>query len=281
MGVLVNIISCWQYCVRSMPDSRLQSKKKSNKILIKDLEITILIPIFMRRKFILNCPDDSLTLSKKTIFGKTFLWLVILFACAVVVRMICMAIYMANGLNPMELTQFGGDPTSRLGQGIGKTLLSLLIIAPLLEEALFRLPLSFKRTTVALWLALIPIISAFYFHKCRVWYILLALAAVGAIIYYLVYRFTTDEQWEKWREKFIIWAMWIAAISFGLMHLRAFSVLNLQVLPWALATILVPMAGGCAVTYARVNLGFFWGVFFHMLINIPGIFAIIAGSLAG
>ena len=82
----------------------------------------------MRNKFILNCPNDSQTLFKKKLFGKTLLWLVILFACAVVVRMICMAIYMANGLNPMELTQFGGDPTSRLGQGIGKTLLSLLII---------------------------------------------------------------------------------------------------------------------------------------------------------
>lgn len=237
----------------------------------------------MRKKFILNCPDDSLTLSKKTIFGKTFLWLVILFACAVVVRMICMAIYMANGLNPMELTSFGGDPTSHKIKKdyLWKAIFSLLVYAPLMEEALFRLPLSFKRKTVAIWVALIPIICAFYFHKCRVWYILLALTAVGVAIFYVVNRFTTDEQWEKWRSKYIVWAMWIAAISFGLIHLRAFSVLDLQILPWAIATILVPMAGGCAVTYARVNLGFFWGVLFHMLINVPGLFVIISSALAG
>lgn len=233
----------------------------------------------MNKKFILNCPDDSQTLFPKRIFGKALLWLVIMYACAAVVRVICMAIYMANGLNPMELTQFAGDPTSRVGQDIGKTLLSLLIIAPLLEEALFRLPLSFKRTAIALWLALIPVISAFYFHECRVWYVLLALVTVGALIYYLVFRYTTDEQWGKWREKFIIWAMWIAAISFGLIHLRAFSVLNLQVLPWALATILIPLAVGCAVTYIRVNLGFFWGVMFHMLMNIPGCIVIIANAM--
>ena len=230
--------------------------------------------------FILNCPNDSQTLTRKKIFGKTLLWLVILYACAIVIRIVCMAIYMAKGLNPQELTQFMGDPTTRIGKGLGKTLLSLIVVAPLAEEALFRLPLSFKRSTVALWLGLIPIISAFYFHKCREWYILLALAALGVGIFFVIFRLTTDDHWAKLRGKYIIWAMWISAISFGLMHLRAFSVLNLQVLPWALATVMVPMAGGCAITYARVNLGFFWGVFFHMLINIPATLVIVAGTLA-
>lgn len=231
--------------------------------------------------FILNCPNDGQVLTKKRIFGKALLWLVILYFVAIVIRILCMAVYMSKGLNPQELTQFLGDPTTRIGKRLGMTLLSLLVIAPLAEEALFRLPLSFKRSTVALWLGLIPVISAFYFHNCRQWYILLALAALGAGIFFIVYKLTTDDQWAKLRSKYIVWAMWIAAVSFGLMHLRAFSVLDLQVLPWAIATILVPMAGGCAVTYARVNLGFFWGVLFHMLINIPGVLVIVTSTLMG
>lgn len=38
-----------------------------------------------------------------------------------------------------------------------------------------------------------------------------------------------------------------------------------------LCTVLVPMTLGCAATYARVNLGFWWGVLLHCLFNIPAI----------
>lgn len=235
----------------------------------------------MKAKFILNCPDDGQLLTRKQLVLKTFVWMLILLAAAVVCRIICAAVYMANGMDPMALTKFGGDPTAHQvkKEHLWKALLSLLVYAPLMEETLFRLPLSFKRRTVALWLALVPIICAVYFYKCKVWYILLALAAVGAVLFFLVYRFTSDEQWGMWRSQHIILAMWTAALAFGFIHLRAFSVLNLQVLPWALATVLIPMAGGCAVTYARVNLGFFWGVLFHLLINVPGCFVIIASAM--
>ena len=221
-------------------------------------------------RFILNRPDDCLSLSKGKIIGTTLKWFVILIGCAILLRIACIAIYMSMGLKPMEMTRFGGDSTSFKGMELWRVFLTLLVIAPLAEEVMFRLGLSFKRRTVALWLGLLPIVCAFYMHKCRVWYILLGLAGIGALIYWLICRFTTDEQWKEWRRKYIIPAMWISAIGFGLLHFRAFSVLNGQVLPYALATILVPMAGGCAVTYARVNLGFWWGVLLHFIINLPG-----------
>ena len=227
-------------------------------------------------RFILNRPDDSLSLSKGKIIGTTLKWFLILMGCAILLRVACFAIYMSMGLDPTEMTKFGGDPTSFKGMELWRVLLKLLIIAPLAEEVMFRLGLSFKRQTVALWLGLLPIVCAYYMHRCHVWYILLGLAAIGALIYWLICRFTTDEQWKEWRRKYIIPAMWISAISFGLMHLRAFSVLNGQVFPFALATILVPMAGGCAITYARVNLGFWWGVLLHCIINIPGVVLIVA-----
>ena len=68
----------------------------------------------------------------------------------------------------------------------------------------------------------------------------------------------------------------MTAIGFGLFHLHAFTALNWLVLPYALVTILQPMADGCVFTYARVNLGFWWGVLLHCIINIPGVLMIVA-----
>ena len=45
--------------------------------------------------FILNRPDDYLSLSKKKIFGTAFLWLVILVFFAGLLRMACVSIYMS------------------------------------------------------------------------------------------------------------------------------------------------------------------------------------------
>lgn len=229
--------------------------------------------------FILNRPDDVLALPTKKIVGTTLKWLLILMGGAILLRIICVSVYMSMGIDPTQLTKFGGDPTSFKGNAYWKTILTLLLYAPLMEELMFRLGLSFKRTTVALWVGLLPLVCAFYLHQYRAWYILLALAAVGAVLFWLINARTTDGQWENWRRKYIIPAMWASAVGFGLVHLRAFTVLDWQVLPFALATILVPMAGGTVVTYVRVNLGFWWGVLLHALINVPSVL-VIAASMA-
>ena len=101
-------------------------------------------------KFVLNRPDDFLSLSKKKIIGTTLKWFVILMVGAILLRIACVAIYMSMGVNPMELTKFGGDPTNYVGHATWKTVLKLMVIAPLAEEIMFRLGLSFKRQTVAL-----------------------------------------------------------------------------------------------------------------------------------
>lgn len=101
-------------------------------------------------KFILNRPDDYLSLSKKRIIGTTLKWFVILMVGAIMLRIACVAIYMSMGVNPMDLTKFGGDPTNYVGHATWKALLKLMVIAPLAEEIMFRLGLSFKRRTVAL-----------------------------------------------------------------------------------------------------------------------------------
>lgn len=225
-------------------------------------------------KFLLNRPDDRDTQSKGRIIVNMLIWLVILYAGYLVLYVICMGIYGANGVIPTKLTEYGTDPYYWKEQPFWQTILWVLILAPLCEESMFRLGLSFKRRTVGLWAGLLPVVVAWYVFHCRVWFILLLLAFAGGLIFWLICRYTTDEQWENWRKNYIIPAMWVSAIGFGLFHLNAFSVLNWMVLPFALVKVLQPMADGCAFTYARVNLGFWWGVLFHFTKNLPGVLLI-------
>ena len=225
-------------------------------------------------KFILNRPDDRDTQSKGRIIANMLIWLIILNAGYVVLYVICMLIYGANGVIPTKLTDYYADPFFWKEKPFWQTILWFLIVAPLCEESIFRLGLSFKRLTVGLWAGLLPVIVAWYVFYCRVWYILLLFAIAGGLIFWLICRYTTDEQWKKWRKKCIIPAMWVTAIGFGLSHLNAFSVLNWLVLPYALVTILQPMADGCVFTYARVNLGFWWSVLLHFSKNLLAVLTI-------
>lgn len=224
-------------------------------------------------KFLLNRPDDRDTQTKWRIFANMLIWLVILYAGYLALYVICMLLYGANGVIPTKLTQYGADPSTWTGRPLTQTILRVLVVAPMVEESMCRLGLSFKRLTVGLWAGLLPIAVAWYLFHCRVWYILLLIAIAGGLIFWLICRYTTDEQWQDWRKKYIIPAMWVSAIGFGLLHLNAFSILNWQVLPYALVTILQPMADGCAFTYARVNLGFWWGVLLHFTKNLLAVLA--------
>lgn len=225
-------------------------------------------------KFILNRPDDRDTQSKGRIFANMLIWLIILYAGYLVLYGICMLIYGANGVIPTKLTEYGADPFFWKDQPFWQTILWFLIVGPLCEESMFRLGLSFKRRTVGLWSGLLPVVVAWYVFHCRVWFILLLLAFAGGLIFWLICRYTTDEQWENWRKNYIIPAMWVSAIGFGLFHLNAFTVLNWLVLPFALVTILQPMADGCIFTYARVNLGFWWSVLLHFTKNLLAVLTI-------
>lgn len=228
------------------------------------------------KTFLLYRPDDYLTHTRVQILKTTLKWLVLLWLGAVCIRMLCFMAYMSQGLNPQELTRFGGDPTTRSASGDTlQQVLFLLLWAPLAEELMFRLGLSFRRRTVALWAGLLPFLWCFYLNSVRQWYILVPVALLGALFYFLITRYTTPAQWKVWRSWYIIPAMWVSAVGFGLVHFHAFSVLNGQVFPWALCTVLVPMSLGFAATYARVNLGFWWGVLLHSLFNIPAILTLI------
>lgn len=188
----------------------------------------------------------------------------------------CVMIYNFYGINPESLTKFAGNPET--AKGFGSTthiLLTAYIVAPLLEECIFRLGLSFKRWQIALAAASIPAYILWqHFNSLTIVSTSIYVVTITAI-YLLVYCLTSDIYFEKLKKSFYIPLIWLSAIAFGLLHLIAFTNHSLLLLPYMLCVILVPFFAGCAITYYRINLGFWWGVGLHIFNNIPALFILL------
>ena len=86
------------------------------------------------------------------------------------------------------------------------------------------------------------------------------------------YRFFLVEKKESYYKP----TVWLSAIAFGLIHMIAFSNYSIMLLPYILCVISAPFFAGCAITYYRINLGFWWGVGLHVFNNLPGIIILIS-----
>ena len=223
-------------------------------------------------KFILSRNEDYLSHSKKWMLGHALLFWLITRVVVMLIMGCCMTIYQNYGINPHALTSFGGDPTvTKASSSIIRAILMMALIAPMFEEILFRFGLSFKRISVATSLAFIPLFPAFSHNKTTSAYIWLICIVLAIIVFYCVFFFTSDKFWQNKKRQWQIPTIWLTSIAFGLVHLVAFSSLNVILLPYALSVILAPFFAGCACAYLRVNMGFEWGLAMHIFNNIPGI----------
>lgn len=223
-------------------------------------------------KFILSRTDDYTIHSKKWIVGYGLLFWLISRIFAMLLIIGCVSIYHAYGINPENLTKFSGNPETakNLGSSV-YVFLTIFLIAPLLEECIFRLGLSFKRWQIAIAVASIPI----YIMWQHINHLTIGTAAIyvsGAIAVFLfIYYFTNDTFWREQKQMYFKSTVWLSAIAFGLIHLIAFSSYSLILIPYMLCIISVPFFAGCAITYYRINLGFWWGVGLHIFNNLPAI----------
>lgn len=231
-------------------------------------------------KIIFSRVNDAETHSKKWVIGYALLFWLTTRILAVLMVVACSVIYESMGFTKGMFPVFGGVPTG--AHTIGKLIYSLAtvaLIAPMIEELVFRLGLSFKKWQVALGLAFIPIFIGWSDIKSLtlisgIIYIVIAIA-----IYFAIDKFTTQDFWNKLRSNWLVAAMWITSIAFGLVHLRAFSFFSWEMLPYMLCMTASPFFCGCACAYLRVNLGFWWGLGMHIFSNIPGIGAILLMSI--
>lgn len=226
----------------------------------------------MSMKFILSRTDDNHIHSKKWIVGYGLLFWLISRIIAMLLVIGCVAVYNTFGMNPETHTTFAGNPeTARTLGSMTYVLLTVSIVAPVLEECIFRLGLSFKRWQVAIAVASIP--------TYILWQHISSLTIVSALLYIasiitvfsLVYGLTSDSLLDELKKTYYKSTIWFSAIAFGLIHLIAFSNYSLSLVPYMLCVVSVPFFGGCAITYYRINLGFWWGVGMHIFNNLPAI----------
>ena len=224
-----------------------------------------------RPKFILNRTDDYLHHSKKWMIGHALLFYVASIFCFVALQMVCSYIYGLFGVSPESLTKFGGDPQYQIQKkSTLEFLLSVLLVAPLCEEVIFRFGISLKRNAVALWVAIAPAILTWYLISKNCIIVGVALL-IGLLIGAYIFFGTDDSLWDKVRAKMSLAVVWISALAFGLLHLNAFTDMSWVILPYALCICVWPFLGGCAITYLRMNMGFFAGLIMHIVVNLPGV----------
>lgn len=228
-------------------------------------------------KFIISRTDDYKSRSKKWIIGYGLLFWLISRIVAMLLMTASIALYNAFGINPEAATKFVGDPeTAKTLGSLMFVLATVCIIAPLLEECIFRLGLSFKKWQVALGVASIPAYILWQIYNSLSFVAVSLYIIAIAAAFFLVYYLTTDAFWERLKEQYYKPAIWISTIAFGLIHLIAFSDYSLTLLPYMLCVISVPFFAGCAITYYRINLGFWWGVGLHIFNNIPAVFVMLS-----
>ena len=202
-------------------------------------------------KFILSRTDDRKNHSKKWILGYGLLFWLISRIFAMLLLMGCNAVYNAFGVNPESLTNFAGNPETARNLG--------------------SMGLSFKRWQIALAGASIPAYILWqHIQSVNVTGAALYIAAIAGVFAGLYFP-TSDSFWASQKRNLYHLYIWLSAIAFGLIHLIAFSQYDLMLIPYMLCVINVPFLAGCAITYYRVNLGFWWCVALHIFNNLPGI----------
>lgn len=203
-------------------------------------------------KFILSRTDDVRIHSKKWVVGYGLLFWLISRIVAMLLIIGCVAIYKACGIDPESQTSFIGNPETakKIGPSI-YVLLTVSLAAPLLEECIFRLGLSFRRWQVALAASSIPAYILWqHMYSFSVVYVSICVFAI-VVLFSVIYFFTTDSFWNSQKKKYYKPSVYVTAIAFGLLHIIAFSNYNYTLIPYMLCVISVPFFGGCAITYYR------------------------------
>ena len=225
----------------------------------------------MMEPFILNRIDERRTRS----VGRILLYALAFFLLTRVVTGllagIAMAIYKLGwGIDAMNRLQFMGTPDEMAALGWW-ALPQLLLAAPLFEECAFRLGLSFRRSHAAVGSGALTVFFAVHLLRLAgagqsMWWGVLP----GVVVALALWCLTTDHFWMARRERWLRPTMWVSAILFGAVHLFAMPGLTWALLPMALIMVLMLALSGCVLVYLRVNLGFWWAVGAHALINLPG-----------
>jgi len=153
--------------------------------------------------------------------------------------------------------------------GYWKAVAYIGLAGPLLEEAVFRLPLSLKKRHIALAAAIaVFLFSGIVFHNLtKIPGLNLGLQIAACVLVYTAAMLLAPAGLSiidnRFRKHIIVLSMCL----FGLMHIGNYSPIQWPLI-WIYPIYVLPqLAMGWAITYIRFKNGFWWGYALHCLIN--------------
>jgi hypothetical protein len=156
--------------------------------------------------------------------------------------------------------------------GLVKALVYICLIGPVLEETVFRLPLSFKKIHIAISIAIavfllsnvLPFIKNLNLSIGLSYSLLIRIPFI-ALIYFFCMKLIPDKLSFRPKGKKIV--IIISICLFGLLHIANFIPLQWGLL-WIYPVYVLPqLLMGWGLTYVRFKNGFIWGIALHCLIN--------------
>ena len=152
------------------------------------------------------------------------------------------------------------------------SLIYICLLGPILEETVFRLPLAFKRTPIALSIACAAFVFGVLSVKPKflisIFGTLCTLGmeiALLVVVFFAVKRLLPAEIQLSDRTK--KWLIVLSICLFGCMHIGNFTPLQWPII-WVYPLYVVPqLCMGWLITYVRLKNGFIWGIVLHCMIN--------------
>ncbi len=152
----------------------------------------------------------------------------------------------------------------------------IVLLGPLLEELLFRLPLSLEKIGIGVSFALISyrlslnhVLIGMEYNNAY-WYVKLGIALC---IFFLTVRFLPRSWLTTIKKNYLQRCLYFSSAAFALVHITNFAPYNSDLILFYPVFVLPQFLMGIFIGYARLKYGFFYGVALHSLINLP--FAII------
>ncbi|WP_346236611.1 CPBP family glutamic-type intramembrane protease [Niabella insulamsoli] len=150
--------------------------------------------------------------------------------------------------------------------------IAIVVVGPLIEELVFRLPLNGKRSFLGFSLSLaFFLLGGFYSlgsaqldHK-------LSVGIITSLVFYffLMLFFSKKRFTEQNRDSYIKLLFYVSTVLFALSHISNFKPLQYSLI-WLYPVYVLPQfIMGVGFAFARMRYGFGWAILLHMLVNTP------------
>lgn len=222
-------------------------------------------------------PATDAPLKEKIIaLGKAYLLYVWSFVIITLILLVIDKVFLVKLLHLPSIAKEASNNSGGLHikLGVFKEILIVGLLAPLVEELMFRMPLTLKKASVALAIAAIIYrftddnIVSFDYQNTRDWIRVLACVSIFSIIY----KFLPQRFLDSLRNNHFKYIFYISALFFGLIHILNFATPDYRLWAFYPFYVMPQISMGLFMGTLRMKYGFFWGWSLHALNNLLPIF---------